>query len=53
MQERQVCSQGQEDHMQDGMATPSSILVWKIPWTEDPGRYSPQGHKELAVTEAI
>ena len=44
---------GYKDPLEEGTATPSSILVWKIPWTEDPGRYSPQGHKELAVTEAI
>ena len=35
-----------------GMATHSSILVWKIPWIEEPGRlYSPWGHKELDMTE--
>jgi len=30
------------------MATQSSILVWKIPWTEEPGGYSPWDCKELA-----
>ena len=34
-----------------GMATHSSFLAWKIPWTEEPGAYSPQGHKELDATE--
>ena len=29
----------------------SSILVWRIPWTEKPGGYSPWGHKELGTTE--
>ena len=34
----QVLSLGQEDPLEKGMATHSSILVWKIPWTEEPGR---------------
>ena len=33
-----VQSLGQEDILEDGMATHSSILPWEIPWTEDPGR---------------
>ena len=33
------------------MATHSSILVWKIPWTEEPVGYSPGGHKESDTTE--
>ena len=33
------------------MATHSSILAWKIPWTEEPGRLSPWGHKESDTTE--
>ena len=33
------------------MATHSSILAWKIPWTEEPGGYSPWGHKESDTTE--
>ena len=36
MQETQE-SQDLEDPMQEGMATHSSILAWKIPWTEEPG----------------
>ena len=33
-----------EDPLEEGMATHSSILSWRIPWTEEPGRlYSPQG----------
>ena len=36
------------------MATHSSTLAWKIPWTEKPGRlYSPWGHKELDMTERL
>ena len=33
------------------MATHSIILVWKIPWTEEPVGYSPKGHKVLDTTE--
>ena len=38
MQETRVRFLGQEDPLEEGMATRSSILVWKIPWTEEPGR---------------
>ena len=37
MQETWVQSQGQEDLLQKGMATHSSSLAWRIPWTEEPG----------------
>ena len=33
-----VQSLGQEDPLEEGMATHSSILAWRIPWTEEPGR---------------
>ena len=36
-QETQVRSLGQKDTLEEEMATHSSILVWKIPWTEEPG----------------
>ena len=36
--ETQVRSLGQEDPLEKGMATHSSILAWRIPWTEEPGR---------------
>ena len=35
------------------MATHSSILAWGIPWTEEPGGYSPWGHKESDMTEEL
>ena len=35
------------------MATHSSILAWKIPWTEEPGSYSPWGRKESDTTERL
>ena len=37
MQETQVWSLGQEDPLEKEMATHSSILAWRIPWTEEPG----------------
>ena len=47
MQETQVLSLGWEDPLEKGMATLSSTLAWGIPWTEEPGGYSPWGCKEL------
>ena len=42
-----VQSVSQEDALEEGMATHSSILTWRIPWTEElGGLYSPRGHKE-------
>ena len=41
MQETQVQYLGGEDPLEEGMATHSSILVWRIPWTEEPGGYGP------------
>jgi len=38
MQETKVRYLGQEDPLEKGMATHSSILAWGIPWTEEPGR---------------
>ena len=38
VQKTRVRSLGQEDPLEKGMATHSSILAWKIPWTEEPGR---------------
>ena len=40
MQETWVQSLGQEDALEKEMATHSSILAWRIPWTEEPGRLS-------------
>ena len=37
MQETQVQSLGREDPLEEEMATHSSILAWRIPWTEEPG----------------
>ena len=37
--------------LEEGMATHSSILAWRIPWTESLVSYSPWGHKESDMTE--
>ena len=36
---------GQEDSLEEEVATHSSILAWKIPWTEQPGRLQPMGFR--------
>ena len=52
MQEIQVRSLGREDPLEKRMATHSSILAWRIPWTLEPDLlYSPWSHKELDMTE--
>ena len=52
MQETQVQFLAWEDPLEKGMATHSSILAWRIPWTEEPGGlYSPWGRKEWDPTE--
>ena len=38
-----VRSLGQEDPLEEGMATHSSILAWRIPWIEEPGRLQSMG----------
>ena len=54
MQETWVQSLGCEDLLEKEMATHSSILAWKIPWTEEPGGlYSPWGHRESDMTERL
>ena len=46
-QETQVPSLGQEDPLQKGMATYSSIFAWRIPWTEEPGRLQSMGSQRV------
>ena len=43
---------GQEDPLEEGMANHCSIPAWRLPWTEESGGLSPQGHKESDMTEA-
>ena len=47
MQETWVRSLGQEDPLEKEMATHSSILAWKIPWTEKPGRQQSMGSQRV------
>ena len=47
MQETRVHPLGQEDPLGKGMATHSSILAWRIPWTEEPGRLQPRGSQRV------
>ena len=46
MQETRVQSLGQEDPLEKEMATHSSVLAWKIPWTEEPGELQSMGLKK-------
>ena len=47
VQEMQARSLGQEDPLEKEMATHSSTLAWKIPWTEEPGRLQSMGSKRV------
>ena len=47
MQETQVQSLGREDPLEKGMATHSSILAWRIPWTEETGRLQSMGSQKV------
>ena len=51
IRETWVQSLGQKDPLEEGMASHSSILAWRIPWTEEPGRLPPWGRKESDRTE--
>ena len=43
IQETQVRSLDQEDPLEEGMVTQSSVLAWRIPWIEEPGRLQSLG----------
>ena len=53
MWETRVQSLGQEDLLEKEMAPHSSILAWKIPWMEEPGRLQSMGLKESDTTEQL
>ena len=53
MQETWAQSLGQEDPLEKGKATHSSILAWRIPCTEKPGILQSMDHKELDKTERL
>ena len=50
-QETWVRFLGWEDPLEEGMATQTSILAWRIPWTEEPGGLQSIGLQELDTTE--
>ena len=51
LRETRVRALGLEDPLEKEMATHSSTLAWKIPWTEEPGRLQSMGSKELNMSE--
>ena len=50
VQETHVQPLGQGDHLEKEMATHSSILAWRIPWTEEPGGLQSMGSQESDTT---
>ena len=53
MQEMQVQSLAGKDTLEKEMATYSSVLGWKIPWTEEPGQLQSILHKELDMIQEL
>ena len=53
MQKTWVQSLGQEDPLEEDMAAHSSVLAWKITWTEEPDRLQSMVSKELDTTEQL
>ena len=53
MRETGIRSLGWEDSLEKGMATHSSILVWRIPWTEEHGGLQSMGLKESDMSEGL
>ena len=53
VQETRVWNLGGEDPVEKGTATHSSILIWRIPWTEKPGGLQSMGVAESDVTELL
>ena len=46
-----MMKKARRDPLEEEMATHSSILAWKVLWTEDPGELQSMGHKESVMTE--
>ena len=53
VQENWVQSLGREDPLEEGMATHSSILAWRIPWTEEPGRLKCVKDKGMFINSRV
>ena len=47
VQETQVRSLGWKDPLEEGLATSSSILAWRVPWTEEPDRLQSMGSQRI------
>ena len=52
MQEIQVQSRGEEDSLEEGMATHSSTLAWRTPWAEEPGGVQSMRSQKVDTTDA-
>ena len=53
MQETRICYLGWEDPLEEEMATHSSILAWRIPWTEEPSRLQSAQSQMSDLTKPI
>ena len=53
MQETWVRSLVRDDPLEEGMETHSSVLAWRIPWTEEPGRLQSMGNKKSDTDEQL
>ena len=53
VQETQVQSLGREDLLEEEMATHSTILAWRIPWTEEPGGLESMGSQRVDNRETF
>ena len=53
VQETRIQSLGQEDPLEKGLATHSSMLAWRIPWTEEPGRMPAMGSQRVDMNERL
>ena len=53
MPETRIWSLGREDPLEKELATHSSILAWRLPWTEGPGRLQSTGSQESDTTERL
>ena len=53
MWETWVLSLGWEDPLEEGMATHSSVLAWRIPWTEEPGGLQSAGSQRVGHAERL
>ena len=53
MQETEVPSLGQKGPLEEGMATHSNVLAWRIPWTEEPGGLQSMGSQRVRHIERL